>query len=456
MIRDGQIVYGAAVLPLYWWEFENTTLNALVIASLCTVLSYQVAASLPDILLGFKTKGTARVSDLHILLLTQQSSPLAVATNLLRNNWMTRRYFLRQIPRASKVIREESKVKFKVCAKLLILLAVAPVANIGAVILTLENEKTLTFKDLSFGGLALGVNTDLSVVESEVYSPRCRRSQLQTVLGEDPSVSFFICYSPTWFLTTPTAHARVEISVISQMDMYSAIYVGNEASVQLYAGTLATKDTKDTQCFIKHALTYRSISRLADAAVGLLADELGIENPLVNEAVVGSEGSFGNNSLTVSKSITYTALNNFSRITNRVNSKLSKFVTFVDSPSLEIIGYIISRPELQHNFTTADNLPLLTRRRRNVSLPLIAIVTLCAVLIRVAVKILCNNDLSDGLEQVIREQTNIEGHESVFQGRKVCYNKKYQHGMCAQYGLVRDDMPEVDEFVGAYIGLKPD
>lgn len=452
MIRDGHIVYGAygaTESPLFWWEFESTTLNALVIAVLTTILSYQVAASLLDLFLGFKAKGIARVSDLHILLLTQQSSPLAVATNLLRNNWMTGRYFLGDIPRASNIIREERKVKFKVYAKFLILLAVAPVANITAVVLSLENEKTLTFGDLNFGGLALGVNTDLSVVNSEVYSPACRRMRLQTTMGEDTRSIFSICSSSLESIESEPA-VNVLITTGFQTDLASAVLVGKECSSQIHVGNLYSNNKVYD---IKLALTYGSFSRLADVAVGLLFDELGIETANVNEAVLGSEG-FHN--LSVWRSIAHTAPNN-SGIANKVNLKLSKYVTFVDAPSLEITGGIFDL-EKQRNFTTADDIPLLTRRRRNMSLPLLTIVSLFAVVIRVVVKIVCNNDLSEGLEQVIKEQVGIERDESIFQGgeRKVCYNKKYQHGICAQYGLVRDDMPEVDGFVGGFIGLKQD
>lgn len=90
MIRDGYLAHDADESPLLRWQIENEVLHAFLIATLTTILAYQTTAIFFDLLLGFKPRGEAEVTDIAVDILAEESSPLSVCASLFRNDFFSR------------------------------------------------------------------------------------------------------------------------------------------------------------------------------------------------------------------------------------------------------------------------------------------------------------------------------------------------------------------------------
>lgn len=217
MIRDGNLTYPLVNSSLQTWQPSNQNLNIFFIAILSTVLSYQLAAVIFDLFLGLKPAGQTRASDALALLLSEDSSLF----NLLANFRISRRLAYwkfhgnrrrtnHQCPRHAHCPQNEdvknkshcgpfrnvshsSHRSTKAFLKLVILSAAAPSANLLALLLTTDVDRKLSFNDVSFGGLAFGLNSNLTGADKPSELAMC--SEVATTLShfETSLVSFYLC-----------------------------------------------------------------------------------------------------------------------------------------------------------------------------------------------------------------------------------------------------------------------
>lgn len=457
MIQNNRITYGAVDSPLLYWEFENTALNTIAIAAVTTVLSYQIAAIFYDALLGLKGKGFTCISDMHILLLTRQSSPVAILNAVLRKDWLTRRHFRGNLSGARAIARSTKQVRVRVHVKLFILLAIAPIANITSIALTLETEKMLSFEEAEFGGLAVGVSSDLSFISLNPFHPGCAEGRLQTVTGEQSIAFFSLCSTPNRLVNESlVGKAAAEVLLISKRSVVVGISVDSHVWYTIIQGTLFTNNTL---YYIRHNLTFEIIGRLVNVGVNLLFEECGTKDETIH---TDFNPSFENGAIYQRKVLNCRHSGDPTKIASIVLSKLQKYVTFVDTEKLEVLSLWdldddTSGHTGQPAYHSADKLPLLIRVRRNVSLSFICIATVTALAVRVAVKLTCKNDVSEGLEHIVTEQAALESYSSLLKcdQTKISYNNKHQLGNLGQYGLAQSDMPEVEQFEDAIVGIAP-
>lgn len=90
MIQDGFLTHPSAN-PAFWhWEPSNPLLQAVLVAVLTTILSYQFTALIFDICLSLKPRGNAPLRDIHVLLIAEESSPLAASAALFHSPTLSR------------------------------------------------------------------------------------------------------------------------------------------------------------------------------------------------------------------------------------------------------------------------------------------------------------------------------------------------------------------------------
>lgn len=182
--------------PLLSWRPSSPIMSTLLIALLTTTIAYQGKAIFFDLILGLKRRGSLLIRDLHIFVLSSESSALAVLDALLRNDWLTRRRLRGDVPTDTTIAREHTRIPFFTASKLLFLLLIGPVVNIVAISLTIETERDYSIRDAQLGALTLGVNEDLSSVTLRDDSQYCSQVAIDFAQGEQPLSRFYLCREP--------------------------------------------------------------------------------------------------------------------------------------------------------------------------------------------------------------------------------------------------------------------
>lgn len=425
MIENRLITYATAPSRLLSFEFSSVTLTALVIAALTTLLSYQATALLYDLFLGLKPRHIAKVRNLHVLLLSRQSSLLAVFDSVLRDDRLTRLRF--RLPAKSFILRDDQKIAPSVSFKLLFLLLVAPVFNILSIALTLETHETLTFAQAGFGGMALDFNPDLSVIDTAPFTEDCRLAKLADTSGIVAVAQFSLCQ---WFsawqdgLPEDSPYAIVDVSVIRESAF--SVYVGvNECRVS--TSSRATIETLDGAVVVRPGKNIQAQKRLAVEGMALLAKECGLEDTSTAEELepYKKEG--------IERHVAFRILcpgaSDPLESAIRVNRVIGKNSTLVNADSFAVINASVTQLDEGNPFYDAGREKFITRRNRFVSLPLLAITTMVLVVVRVIVKALCHDDLRDGLEKLVKDRLGVGKNRSLMrEGRRKIF---YSSGRCA-------------------------
>lgn len=191
---DGYLTYTNKDPAILSYSFDNGTLNTFVIALLGTIVALQGAAAIFDLTLGFKKRGTLRIHDLHVFLLSTGLSALAVVDAMFRIDWITRKRFRGDIPKDTNIDREKRKIQPIVYIRLFLLLFIGPVLNIIIISLSLEAYQSYTFRDAGFGGLAFGANLN-SQVQVDPESAFCFLAKVRYGKTDSALTTFHRCRS---------------------------------------------------------------------------------------------------------------------------------------------------------------------------------------------------------------------------------------------------------------------
>lgn len=207
MIEDGHITYPNFNSPLYNWRPESNFLSDCLVGILTTVFIYQTLRICLDLGTGFKKHGEIRGSDIGVYIMVSESSfrSFAKAAGKLKlcAPQSARQKTLRSI------ISPGSKT--------LLLLCIALFIRTGIIALTIENEKTLSFGDVGFRGVGLGIVADPS------QSKPVTSSSDQVVKYSRPGRDF--CYR-----NVPTKYARSEEPLAKFYRCSTFFYYNNSAS----------------------------------------------------------------------------------------------------------------------------------------------------------------------------------------------------------------------------------
>lgn len=195
MIRNNTITHeDLSISRLEIVDFNSTVFKSVFIAVITTLLSYQLSAAFFDIFLGRRRYLPATAPDIHIQLLSYEPYLLSVLSALLRIDSLDRARLRCNIPGDFELPRVKESIPKRIFCKCLLLLLAAPLFNFISVSFTVERDRTYSFDDAGFGGIALGYNHDSSLVSfRESAVKRCRILSWNSEEPISPVASFWIC-----------------------------------------------------------------------------------------------------------------------------------------------------------------------------------------------------------------------------------------------------------------------
>lgn len=455
------LTYTSEPSPWFSLEFSNVFLNSLAIAVLVTLISFQTTGIIFDTILGFKERSAAPIKSLHTLLLVRQSSPLAVLTNLLRIDPLTRFYYRGDIPSDTRILREQTSIRTTTTIKLLLLLAVAPVINVLSIVLTLEKTNDLTFAEAGVKGIQLGINEDLRITSFTPITSRCSRTEIATKQGDDPLADFMLCSNVPGVRPNPE-----ETPVRGQVAVFVAQSVVYVIQVQIGTFTMqssvrATIRSEDQNYVPRTKISNSSAEPFVDLGMSLIAPHCGstveqARDEFVRHSLMGQAEV--NMTFVRAKWIPCASKGDPEAIIGGMEDvlqKLVKYITLVNADRLDIVkeGHGVYATESE-NFFNGSDLPFLSRRTRNSGLLVLVLISGAAVLLRIFTILCWNNDIEEGIDLVVKNTLGMKCCDSLLRegDRSLGYNKKFQNDHVAHYGLSRRGMAEVQQFHGGILG----
>lgn len=458
MIVNGTLTYTSATPSFFYRELSNTTLNLIAIAAVTTLLSYQAAALISDLLLGFKTRRVASASALQTLLLVRRSSPLSVFANVLRSDRLTRCYYGADIPSGTTIARDHEQVRIGSAMRLFILLLAGPLVAVASVVLTVTKGESMSFSEAGFRGMGFGLsNPDAVQLTGERTSQACATVPLEVGGGDASLADFALCSLP---MNTQEGFALgeggVAVAIASNSSMFLTVnidkaLVSRRKAVSVFTGEfLYFLQPELPSVAVDRFLDY-SMERVARACGTDRKDETDQEISYVNQPThehiaarfLPCEVSSFEDSL---------------RLATEILLEIEEYSTFVDAEKLMVAEYVYTDnlggvPILP--FFDGGKLPLLTRRRRYLALSALSILTVIVMLLRTVVMMVCSNDVGIGLERIVKETLGYNCCDSLLDKKAIaCYSSKHQDGHVAHYGLPRDDMSRVERFSGGVLGQR--
>lgn len=466
MIQGGNNTYPLATPSLLSWQPSNQALNSFLIAILATILSYQLAAIVFDLFLGVKPPGQTTASDVSILLLCEDGSIFNLLANLHLSRVVSHLKFhgFRSTTRylrschtyhdqnndinfgssrtACYCLRKHNHCSTAVLPKLTILLAAAPFANLLALLLTADVDRTLNFKDVNFGGLAFGLNPNLSVSNVHMQVAIC--SEYATTLSDSDIslVAFYYCARAARTNNSPPlngtamlrlSHGLTREGVHAPLD---AIIVEYEQRLRFPHphGSIAfppiliafdlhavLRDEEGGVWRIKVRIgDLASVERLFEKAMksllSLCAEEFGIEP--TEEAMSYKQKSTGEAWLFEWPAPSGCAYDE-EKVKTVIGEDLSKF-TLVESERLEVL-----QNNKEEKVTDASGFAFVKRRRASLTTGLLGIFVAIAVALRIIVGKLTNNDVHLGIEMLLKDTLRLQTCDGMLQnGNRVDYSQK--------------------------------
>ncbi|CAN8074814.1 unnamed protein product [Agarophyton chilense] len=452
MIRNNKLSYISVDRPWHSFEIQDTFLSSLVTSVFVTLISYQVAAILFSITLGLKKRNETKLNTFGIALLTRYlSSPLAVINSVSRLDWLTRLYYWGDIPSDTRISRDSARVKFRTSAVLLLLLVATPFIDTFLVGLVLARTNELTFEQAGFSGIGLGVEEELSVVETIPYLSLCRMARFEERTGDSVRAVFQLCDTPNLAEGEASNISGLDISLERQTHVYVRVIFRGSA---VFGAKWTQLSGVGVEKNLKASISKNSVVPLVDLALDRFALHCG-ERTIIERLGTQQNRTFGGNNVVIAS--VRVACNN-------------RTIKEQDGPiyATEIIGmlkqkltFIKTERTLVRNitdpgdeFTEEPNGVLLQRTKRNSSMFTLIAVCGALILVRMTLGVLVANDVEDGLERLFLNRLGIAARSSTVwsAAERISFRRKYQDGDSCQLGMEREEMAEVERFHGGVVG----
>eukprot|EP00177_Eucheuma_denticulatum_P006506 GFKZ01011843.1.p1 GENE.GFKZ01011843.1~~GFKZ01011843.1.p1 ORF type:complete len:462 (-),score=51.73 GFKZ01011843.1:509-1894(-) len=430
MISGNAITYPNAQAPFETWGPDQQTLLSFLVAVLSTVLAYQTTAIMFDLILGRKPRGEACITDFSLLLLAEELSPLSIAANLSGSPTLakvrTQGVLLDTLSADSS---EEAIVRKPIprclSTKLLILVISVPLVNLIAVIITLERDREITFGSAKFDGIALGVNANLSTIETCDHDLYCRTFQTSYGKGETAVAEFFSCLYVLISGAGPDAvpDTLVMSSSTREDAPFSSILLEYTFSDPTSGASLVLRSIAHIDVGVRRA-SYRLFSLLT-------AEQGEILFARTVQRIQQTSDSNTTGEVEVEQFPSRSGLIPRWRISQKMRivtgpSELMAMlrgallpITVVDSEQrnfIDLAGLQSSQIE-EVSTVPMDSVPLLVRRRSFVSFATLCIVVAAVAAVRILVRLFTNNDIHQGIEMIMKDLLNIKACDSILQNR---------------------------------------
>lgn len=424
MIRDDIITYGESESFMLSWAPGNPILNGVLVATFNTIISYQLTALIIDIGFSWKHRGKTKASDLLLLLLIRHSSPVQIYRALFKTtkNLETT---------ANKSKGPPNSLALTTIIKLAVLLLVAPIANIIAIFLALESDPYLTFSEAGFGGIALGVSENPTVVFTSRLSNECRSMTLSVRSYETPLVDFVLCLSHHHAGVLPQHR---DVASLEFMALKTGEILMNITTNAGHISLMAEARILESRQKSTGRINFRLASHVDETAIEAFM------NPIIKSIQIwcAGDGPFsairhGNSTRPMNHNVKLQTemtlecsrvgaeedLDWFARLVDDVSGN----ITFVESETALVYSqdeWLGSRHVDQPTFEPADNLPLLRRTRPYAPFYPMFLVMVGVVTARSIARLFMTNDVARGIGLYVRKLFEVPCGDTLLLQRDIC------------------------------------
>lgn len=455
MIRDHYITYNPPNAFLSLSDFPPPLISTLVLATILTLLSYQTTSLLNDLLFQSSHRHSLPLYKLHIYLLSRECSPLALLAHTFRSDTLTRLRLRRDIPASTTIARDAAGIRATTLLLLLVALCVAPVVNVGSVILGLEYEEVVSFDEASFGGIRLGVNQNLSVVHSKPFVRGCDEMAMRLGRGEMAAARFVRCEYEIEGGGSGESGSGVRVGVVGEGRGIGVwVWGGGGGRGVLVRGELVGE--MDEGVVVRGVVGEVEGRKVVEWGVGVLGEKCGG----VSEGMGGVEVWEGRDD----KGVVVEGFEGRVECGDNVEDlgavleAVAEKVTFVEG---EGVGVGMIREGGVVEWRSGGEMGFVRRRRKwvglgGVVLAVVAVVAMRGVVLGVKRGGGGVNDVGRGILVLVKRWGGIEWWEGVggWEWRMVRFDCKYQNGVGGQawYGVERAGGDAVEEFEGGVVG----
>lgn len=313
-------------------------------------------------------------------------------------------------------------IRVVVQCKLVVLLIVAPLANLISIILTLEGDTDVSFADAHFGGVGVGINDDQSTAKLSNLFIECSQFESQYGDREEPLADFFACRFPyyipnkssdaktTTMTITQSAGETVTVLVASPNRFYeSRFHVDVRVSGDVYR--------------IKNHLNSGQGKRLAGIGAQEIFEGCSNRTPDQEEtknAILPIQTDLQNGRWAHSISV-QCAQPPPENVVQTAISSVVKRLTLINTEKFEIVDVkdIEHQAAKEKPFVLGDRLSLIRRRRSYMSPAVLIITVAIALICRIVVKAVTNNDIIVATEMMIKERMGMKSCDSLLQNTSI-------------------------------------
>lgn len=444
MIVENEITHAGAAPTIRTWQATNPVTHALLTAVLTTILSYQLTGVIFDLCLGLKAAGSVTVRSLFTQLLVDESSPLAVAAALFRSPTLAKWYFhgFREVCPNHIAVRDCRPNRFPaIMPKVLLLLLVAPIANVISVALSLEHVRVVTFKEASFGGVEIGVRPlEKDGLSMQILMPGCIRYNQRLGRTETPSSQFLLC-SNTEFRVSENQASTIRVTVDTAGQIKLTISAPGFTVEQSVTMELAV----DSFVYrLKSGITEQQAKSILQTGQDSLGTKCG---GTVTDVAPDPILELGEDEWSVTQQV---------RCYNGISEYDAKFgvyemaerLTLVETDLLQLLSLDDLKAGIIRYFD-GGSIRYFNRHETYVSFALLAFLAIGVTILRVLVKMLTNSDIHMATETIVKDRLQLPCCDSMLQSKiKVMYRQtlgtgfgdlsrkeKYEHDMGQYYVL---------------------
>lgn len=418
MIRNGTITYDAFDSSLLTWRTEDPILHTFLVAVLTTIFAYQTTAIFCDVLVGFKPTGEAVITDLGSVLLAQESSILSAAVSVLHNVTLLRWRFPGFKCTCSDEGREQSGINFLVRSKFIVLFLLTPVLSVISVVISLEGDSVVSFRDAHFGGIALGIADDDRIVNGHRNNLDCGKYKVTYARNDKENASFYKCslayklnkrtLNATTLSMSQTFNDEVVLKFASPNQRYGSYFridVRIVGEVYRLRGNIPLTKVK--------SLMRSGQSKMMKGCPMSLNDA---RRPPPKVTYYGQKWNISQSlPCDPGRKIVLDTFRFIGRLFTVVNSETFEIVSTNELKAG--LGSSSDRAKRRSNFVRGDDLPFIIRRRSYVSLAPLSITVACILVCKVVLKNLTNNDIDVGIESIVKDGLGMKCCDSMLQNR---------------------------------------
>lgn len=403
------------------WYIHNQLLFSLIIASLATVLSYQLASIVFDLSLGFKSSGQASASDIGTLLLSEESSLFAILANLGISPRLSRWHFHGHHTKYD-CQSNTPRIALRVWLKFFVVLLAAPVANLVAVVLTVEKYQLFSFQAAGFGGLQVAL--DQSKINFVHNFQPCNPVPLVLGFNDKPVAKFFRC-------TQLLAHEHFSPDT-SIPNNVSLVEVHSGIDTKFPNGSIVIKISSQNHFGV--AMVYFTL--MTQEKLYRLPEQLGLQErkgilkkaaKVLSEHCAQAKEEDGDGELMATEQMeTETgwivkgnvpcAVNSQADM-NTVSSAVLDIVGFKNSPEFRVIPVLNGDEDKQP--ISGSDLMFFKKRRSILSPKWLFVVVASTVVLRLIVLMITRNDLHLGLALLVKGALQLPLLDSMLQNNSV-------------------------------------